>query len=297
MKKRVHVPSYYGIFKESEIEFADVKIDSRFEREDKQPDVVATTIEGKQYLIEFVFRYKVQHKQALDYKNLTCLEVDLSNQTLETVENFLLCSDKDRRWLNNNDYFNRIEEVYQKANKHVRIVSEYECRKCPLYFSNSNCCAVRNSLREILTIDHNGQRYRLCKSDYFELAKKKLEEEIAERKRIAAQYEEEIKASILREQEQTEKRREREKADYEARKAELTERRKAYLEKEKQHEEEKFAQMRKKYGCDRTCFECHSNLTWANRGDFANCGCYSSMRVPKITPPDCAMTCKGFKKK
>lgn len=291
--KRVHAPSYYGIFKAKDIIFEDVKIDSQFEREDKQPDVVATTIDGKQYLIEFVFRYKVQHKQALDYKNLTCLEIDLSNQTLETVENFLLYSDKDRRWLNNNDYFNRIEEVYHKANKHVHIVSESNCKDCPLVLA---CCAVRNS-HQILTIDHNGLTYRLCKPDAYELAKKKLEADIAERKRIAAQYEEEIKASNQREQEQAEKRREREKADYEARKAELAERRKAYLEEEKQHEEEKFAQMRKKYGCDRTCFECRSNLTWANRGDFANCGCYSSMRVPKITPPNCAITCKGFKKK
>ena len=91
-KKRIHAPSYYGIYKEEDIEFVDVKIDSRFEREDKQPDVIATTHDNKQYLIEFVFNYKVQHKQDIDYHNLTCLEVDLSNQTLETLEQFLLSS-------------------------------------------------------------------------------------------------------------------------------------------------------------------------------------------------------------
>ena len=74
-QKRIHTPSYYGIFKESDIEFKDVRIDSRYEREDKQPDVIATTYDNKQYLIEFVFQYKVQHKQTFDYKNLTCLEV------------------------------------------------------------------------------------------------------------------------------------------------------------------------------------------------------------------------------
>ena len=79
-KKRIHVPSYYGIFKERELNFVDVIIDYRYEREDKQPDVVATTSDGRQYIIEFVFKYKVQHKKAIDYNNMTCLEVDLSNQ-------------------------------------------------------------------------------------------------------------------------------------------------------------------------------------------------------------------------
>ena len=45
--------------------------------------------DNKQYIIEFTFDYKVQHKQAIDYKNLNCLEINLSNQTLETLEKFL----------------------------------------------------------------------------------------------------------------------------------------------------------------------------------------------------------------
>ena len=83
--KRVFAPSYYGIFGAKKFDFDDVKIDSKYEREDKQPDVIATSVDGKQYLIEFKFKYKVQHKQAIDYKNLNCLEIDLSNQTLETL--------------------------------------------------------------------------------------------------------------------------------------------------------------------------------------------------------------------
>ena len=34
-------------------------------RADKQPDVIATTKEGQQYLIEFLFQYKIQHKTAI----------------------------------------------------------------------------------------------------------------------------------------------------------------------------------------------------------------------------------------
>lgn len=92
LHKRIQAPSYYGIFKEAVIKFSEVKIDSSYDRIDKQPDIIATTIEGKQYLIEFNFAYKVQRKEAIDYKNLNCLEIDLSNQTLESLESFLLNS-------------------------------------------------------------------------------------------------------------------------------------------------------------------------------------------------------------
>lgn len=163
-KKRIHAPSYYGIYKEEDIEFVDVKIDSRFEREDKQPDVIATTHDNKQYLIEFVFNYKVQHKQDIDYHNLTCLEVDLSNQTLETLEQFLLSSNADRRWINNEVYFNGIELIYRSRGKSVKVVSETDCRQCNLRYS---CCAIKESPTSSIPIliENNGQKYRLCKTE------------------------------------------------------------------------------------------------------------------------------------
>lgn len=149
---------------EKDIEFVDVKIDSRFEREDKQPDVIATTHDNKQYLIEFVFNYKVQHKQDIDYHNLTCLEVDLSNQTLETLEQFLLSSNTDRRWINNEVYFNGIELIYRSRGKSVKVASETDCQQCNLRYS---CCAVKEtsiSSTPIL-IENNGQKYKLCKTE------------------------------------------------------------------------------------------------------------------------------------
>lgn len=163
-KKRIHAPSYYGIYKEEDIEFVDVKIDSRFEREDKQPDVIATTHDNKQYLIEFVFNYKVQHKQDIDYHNLTCLEVDLSNQTLETLEQFLLSSNADRRWINNEVYFNEIESIYRSRGKSVKVASETDCQQCNLRYS---CCAVKETPTSstLILIENNGQKYRLCKTE------------------------------------------------------------------------------------------------------------------------------------
>lgn len=163
-KKRIHAPSYYGIFKEDDLFFEDVKVDCSYERNDKQPDVIATTHDGKQYLIEFIFQYKVQHKKPIDYKNMSCLEIDLSGQKLETLEDFLLNSSADRKWVNNENYFSRIESTYAQANKNIRIVNRLECAKCS--FSN-DCCGVKikNSNR-LLSIENNGCEYLLCKPDF-----------------------------------------------------------------------------------------------------------------------------------
>ena len=157
IKKRIHVPSYYGIFPERDITFSKVKINSDYEREDKQPDVIATTTDGKEYLIEFVFNEKVQHKKPIDYKNLTCLEVDLSKQSMETLEEFLLTSSNDKRWINNDDYFNQIERTYQKTNNQQKVVLANECHKCVLYYE---CPAG--------TIENNGNIYRLCRQKEYE---------------------------------------------------------------------------------------------------------------------------------
>lgn len=158
-RKRIHAPSYYGIFRESDIEFSDVKIDSCYDREDKQPDIIATSTDGKQYLIEFTFAYKVQHKNAIDYKNLNCLEIDLSNQTLETVENFLLNSAEDRKWLNNETFFRSIESAYSERGKVVRVTDESKCIVCSHRY---NCVAVKQNGR-IMFISNSGVTYRLCK--------------------------------------------------------------------------------------------------------------------------------------
>lgn len=110
-EKRIHVPPYGTMFPQEEIVFEDVVIDSRYERGDKQPDVIATTKEGKQYLIVFYLKNRTFHKQTLDYKNLSCLEVDLSNQNLDSLKHFLLSSSEDRKWLNIERHINQIEET------------------------------------------------------------------------------------------------------------------------------------------------------------------------------------------
>ena len=159
-EKRIHAPSYYGIFKTEDLVFQEVTVDDRYERDDRQPDVIGITAEGKKYMIEFVFKYKVQHLQSIDYLNTNVLEVDLSNQTLPDLEKFLLSSDEDKRWLNNQDYFQRIGQRCLESGKEVRVVAEEECSVCPLTYC---CCAAKAKKdNNVIVIENNGEKYKLC---------------------------------------------------------------------------------------------------------------------------------------
>ncbi len=280
-KKCIYAPSYYRIFKATKLEFVDVKVDSRYEREDKQPDVIATTKDGKQYLIEFVFDYKVQHKKAIDYQELNCLEIDLSNQKLETLEEFLLNSDEERRWLNNKDYFDNIINIYQNAGKQVKKVDINECEKCNLYY---DCCAIKyKDNNQNIIIYNSGKKYRLCKSELFEeklrlqkIYEEQLQRKIEEEQQLQRKIEEEqSQKKIIEEQEQK-------SSEY------------PNIQQDLSTHENRTAEI---YHPGASCFDCKSNLHWKNYGEFANCGCFLSVGVPKNTPPDTAKTCRRFRKK
>lgn len=284
-KKKILAPSYYGIFKGKVLEFENVKIDSQYEREDKQPDVIATTVDGEQYLIEFVFKYKVQHKRVLDYKTLSCIEIDLSNQSLETLESFLLSSFEDRKWLNNENYFSKTEVTYHKAEKSVKVVSEDECIQCELRY---NCCAIMPN-NSPLIIENNGERYRICKTELYQQEKEALKIRLAEEERL---------------------REERKKLEQEQRR--IQEKRRLFVEqKRKQDFQDNITptpQIKSNHYADeswyeikpeeKSCFNCQSNLSWANREDgWAHCGEYITLRLPKKIDPNNAKTCKRFKSK
>ena len=283
-KKRIHAPSYYGIFKEADIEFENVIINSQYEREDKQPDVIATTKDGKQYLIEFVFKYKVQHKQALDYRNLTCIEIDLSNQSLESLEKFLLSSTEDRKWINSEDYFNRIEETYNKAGKAIKIVDEAECEQCNLRY---DCCAVTQSYFP-LVIENSGIRYRLCKTEFYEQKQKAMKERLEEEERARKEW-----LEWQKEQRRLQEERQREERMQEERNgitpAPICTSAMVYPSDEGMTV----------IGTEqRNCLNCQSNLTWANRDGWANCGGYISLGLPRQrVDPEYAKQCHRFRPK
>ena len=285
MRKRIHVPSYYGIFKENDIQFVDIKIDNRFEREDKQPDVIATTVDGSQCIIEFIFEYKTQHKKAINYNNLNCLEVDLSNQSLESLEDFLLSSANDRTWVNNAYYFDQLEEVYQKHGKTIKVVSMDECQNCTLA---SSCCAVKSNsgYNTPLNIKNNGRIFRLCKTDEFY---RKLEEQ--KQKRL-----QEEQRRLLKEQ--------RRKESEDARLVNWMTEKSSTIQTNQMasHKPQVIyqAQLINESECNdsttRTCYDCKMNLTYMSKDGFAFCGSSSSLKTPQRPNPDYAKSCTKFRK-
>jgi hypothetical protein len=262
-KKCVLAPSYYGIYQAELLKFEDVQVDGRYEREDKQPDVIATTANGKQYLIEFVFSYKVQHMHALDYRNMACIEIDLSNQTLDTLESFLLNSTQEKKWLNNIHYFKSIETLYHNSNKDVRVVDVDVCQDCKL---SEICCAVKFHIN-MLTIENNGNRYRLCKTDEYNRRMELLAEHEIEQKRLEAEREEQKRLDEAQRQEERERR-------------------------EQLYKQRQIAIASGK----KSCFNCKRNLSWANRDGKANCGPWLSLRTPQRPSPEYAAQCKFYKK-
>ena len=266
-EKKIKAPSYYGIFKERLLEFKEVVVDDRFDREDNQPDVIATTADGTKYLIEFTFAYKVQHKERIDYKDLNCIEIDLSFQTLESLHDFLIESTEYRRWLNNHNYFENIESLYLNNGKLVKIKSTSDCQSCSL---NHSCCGIRfKGSSDPIVIENNGLSYRVCKVEEFNNLTKQLEEE---RKLIEKAKAEEERITQTRLQENAKRLREQNELELQ--------------------------QTARISPDSRTCFMCRSNLDWMYRNNgYAHCGAYISMDVPKNTPPDTAKTCRGFRVK
>lgn len=282
-EKRIRVPSYYGIFKERELKFTDVVVDSRYDREDKQPDVIATTADGERFLIEFTFAYKIQHKEKIDYRQLNCIEIDLSAQTLESLQDFLLYSSEHRKWLNNQAYFERIESTYSQYGKLVKVTEETDCAGCPI---NDRCCGIRlKGQSNPIRIENSGHSYRVCKTEEYENQIKEAEE-----KRKQEEAQKRLQEKELRE------RREREllqKAELERQDAIRAE--KAAIMRREQEQKEAIETSRISPEL-RTCFMCRSNLDWMCRNDgYAHCGPYLSLGVPKNTPPDTAKTCRGFR--
>lgn len=284
-EKKIRVPSYYGIFKERVIKFTDVVVDSRYDREDKQPDVIATTTEGEQYLIEFTFAYKLQHKEKVDYEKMNCVEVDLSSQTLESLHDFLMHSTEGRKWLNNQTCFESIVTVYSQSGKNVRITDESECANCDL---KDDCCGIRQKGNPSpILIENSGASYRVCKvEEYIERKRQKeMEQKAVEERRLLLVQEQRKSLERLRLQKEEAELRERIEVEEAAR-------------IRREYEECERIETAKISPESRTCFMCRSNLDWMCRNDgYAHCGTYNNLGVPKNTPPDTAKTCQGFRVK
>lgn len=114
-EKAVMAPEYKEIAKQR-LSFTQVEVEQRVERKDLQPDVVGITGDGMRWIIEIRNTHEVDEakKAKLIESIITCLEIDVREQTLENLKSFILESAENREWINNPNYDAQILEAKRK---------------------------------------------------------------------------------------------------------------------------------------------------------------------------------------
>lgn len=131
----VMVPAYKEIDKQK-LEFEKVEVEQRVERKDLQPDVVGVTSDGLRWFIEIRNTHEVDEtkRTKLIESNITCLEIDVREQTLENLKSFLLESTESREWINNPNYESQIAEAKRnKVSQVERLILESKELTIPIY--------------------------------------------------------------------------------------------------------------------------------------------------------------------
>lgn len=181
------------------------------------------------------------------------------------LKDFLLKGTEDKRWVNCDYYFNLIEPTYAERKKFVTVKSDKDCESCSFLYGS--CCAVKNNgyYGEMITIEHGGQQYRLCKTEQFN-------QQIERRKQ-------EILFARMRENVERELREERYA-------------RTIHLKNHHYPTSEVNIPV-----SERSCLNCACNLAWDNRDGLASCGIYMSLGIPKRNNPTSGKTCRRWAKK
>ena len=122
-EKAVMAPEYKEIAKQR-LSFSQVEVEQRVERKDLQPDVVGITEDGLRWIIEIRNTHEVDNakKAKLIESNITCLEIDVRDQTLESLKTFILESAENREWINNPNYD---AQIVESKLKRVSKVEKY----------------------------------------------------------------------------------------------------------------------------------------------------------------------------
>lgn len=118
-KKAVMAPEYIKNYKKIEaksFEFVDVDLENQKEWKDIRPDIIGETADGKKWAIEIFYTNEVNKVKEEKIKNngVACFEIDITKQSFEQLEGFLLNSCDDRRWINNPYYDQLIREMPSK---------------------------------------------------------------------------------------------------------------------------------------------------------------------------------------
>lgn len=110
-KKTVMAPGYRTIAA-TQMHFVDVVTENSEEWKGIRPDIVGTSSGGMKWAIEIYYTNKVDGVKEEKIWNLgvSCLEIDISSQSFDGLENFLLESVGGRWWVNNPNYDQMILE-------------------------------------------------------------------------------------------------------------------------------------------------------------------------------------------
>lgn len=134
-EKALMAPAYKDI-PEQQFSFKHVEVEQRADRNDLQPDLVGITEDDKRWHIEIRNTHEVDEtkKNKIRESNITCLEIDVREQTLENLKSFLLESTEKREWINNPYYEKQMEEAKLKiVSKIVQFLFEKPNLSIPEY--------------------------------------------------------------------------------------------------------------------------------------------------------------------
>ena len=131
----VMVPAYKEINKQK-LKFEKVEVEQRVERKDLQPDIVGVTSDGLRWFIEIRNTHEVDEtkRAKLIESDITCLEIDVREQTLENLKSFLLESAESREWINNPNYEAQIAEAKRvKVSQVEKLLFDTKAFVIPAY--------------------------------------------------------------------------------------------------------------------------------------------------------------------
>ncbi|MBQ9636709.1 MAG: hypothetical protein IJV36_02275 [Prevotella sp.] len=168
-KKAVVVPAYKEVIPSQKLLFKDVEVEQRVDRKDLQPDLVGITEDGRRWTIEILNTHEVDEAKRIKLieSNITCLEINVAEKTLEELESFLLDSDEDREWLNNPNYDLQIADAKRKIVSLVEsfIIGKQEILIPPYKGSESRTIRLQESLLLERTDDGMFSRIKVVSSD------------------------------------------------------------------------------------------------------------------------------------
>jgi len=156
-RKCVMLPEYL-IYQAKKVDFVEVEVEERKDRSDMQPDLVGVTAEGDRIIIEILNTHSVDSAKLkkICEDNLICLEIDISNETQDSIEQFLLQDSRRRVWLNNPKYLDKAIEEMKKKHPYLKEYKASFCQKCLRY---DVCKSEKHVLGKAV---RNGAKIVLC---------------------------------------------------------------------------------------------------------------------------------------